>query len=122
MTDRANGGHQEKLQDDGPDIELSGLIDSPARSDTVPDGQHGGIKYGPAPAGGALHAAVDWFRQLLGGDSKASGWAGGFSPVSSEEPDSSDPGATQGVLCAAAGWGNDSYMCSLTSDSPFAST
>ena len=101
MSDRANGGHQENFQDDGRDIELSGLTDSPARSDTKPNGEHGGIKHGPAPAGGALHRAVDWFRQLLGGSSNASAWAGGFSPVGSEEADPSYPGATQGTLLAS---------------------
>ena len=100
MSDRANGGHQEVSQDDGPDIELSGLIDSPGRSDTNPNGQHGGIKYGPALASRALHAAADWAR-LLGGSSKASAWAGGFSPVGSEEADPSYPGATQGALRAS---------------------
>ena len=102
MSDRANGGHQEKFQDHGPDIELSGLTDSTTSSSPTPSSQHGGIKYGPAPAGGALHAAVDWFRQLLGGDSKASGWAGGFSPVDSEETDPSYPGATQGACRTSA--------------------
>ncbi len=120
MSDRANGGHQEKFQDDGPDIELSGLIDSAARSDPIPNGQHGGIKYGPAPAGGGvLHAAVDRLRQLLGGgDSKAAAWAGGFSPVGSEEPDSSDPGATQGVSGAAATLGIEEPAQSVTAGSP----
>jgi len=96
MSDRASGGHQQNLQGDGPDIELSGLIDSPASSDTHSNSEHGGIKYGPAPAGGTLHGAVDWFRQLLGGFPKTPGWAGGFSPVDSEESDPSYPGATQG--------------------------
>ena len=110
MSDRANGGHHEKFQDDVADVELSGLIDSTTGSSPIPDGQHGVDKYGPAPAGGALHAAFDRVRQLLGGSSKADGWAGGFSPVSDDEPDPSYPGATQGVVRAAAASGHPLFQ------------
>ena len=98
MSDRANGGYQANYHDDGVDIELIAPVDAAAHPSAFLNGQHG-IRYGPAPAGGMLRAAVDRLRQFLSG-SRAAGWAGGFAPVSSEDIDPSAI-ASQGAIPAS---------------------